>query len=88
MTLDLILSDETEKIPRQAVGGLLLLMMLASLDIIGLGRIAGPFAALIAGTVFLTRGERIFTRLTELSDTGTVTTSSVPNSRLGTLPLK
>jgi len=40
-----------------------------NIQFIGLGRIAGPFAALIAGTVFLSRGGRIYTKLAELAST-------------------
>lgn len=69
MLLDAILNDESETIPRQAVNGLVLITMLSSLEFVGLGRVAAPFAALIASTVFLTRGERIFTKLTVLANT-------------------
>lgn len=67
MMLDAILNDEFEKVPREIIGGLVLVLMLSMFDFIGLGRIAGPFATLIAGTVFLTRGGRIATKLGALS---------------------
>lgn len=67
MLLDGILARETEKVPRELVGALVLVFMLSSLQFVGLGRVAGPFAVLIAGTVFLTRGGRVYTRLAELS---------------------
>lgn len=68
MLLDAILNDEYTTIPRQAMMGLVLITMLSSLEFVGLGRIAGPFAAVIASTVFLTRGERIFTKLQSLAN--------------------
>lgn len=69
MVLDSLLSDEIDTIPRQAMMGLLLITMLSSLSFVGLDRFSGPFAALIAGTVFLTRGERIFRNLSTLART-------------------
>lgn len=69
MLLDAILSEEYATIPNQAMKGLLLITMLSSLEFVGLSRIAGPFASVIACTVFLTRGERIFTKLTQLAKT-------------------
>lgn len=69
MLLDALLNSEYDKVPREIVGGLLLVLMLSTFQFIGLGRIAGPFAALIAGTVFLSRGGRIYTKLAQLSST-------------------
>lgn len=69
MLLDATLNDEFDKIPREVIGGIVLVLMLSTFEFIGLAKIAGPFAALIAGTVFLSRGGRIFTRLAQLSDT-------------------
>lgn len=65
MMIDALIAGEYEKVPREIVGGLLLIMMLSTFQFIGLGRIAGPFSALIAGTVFLTRGGRIYSNLAE-----------------------
>lgn len=71
MLLDATLNDEFDKIPREVIGGLVLVLMLSTFEFIGLAKIAGPFAALIAGTVFLSRGGRIFTRLSQLSEQDT-----------------
>lgn len=75
MMLDAMLSNEYDSIPRQAMSGLILVTMIASLEFVGLIRVAGPFAALIAATVFLTRGARIFSNLRTLSETDSGTWS-------------
>lgn len=67
MMLDALLNAEYNKVPRELTGGLLLILMLSTFQFVGLGRVAGPFAALIAGTVFLTRGGRIYSRLAEVA---------------------
>lgn len=69
MALDATLNDEFDKIPREIIGGLVLVFLLSTFDFIGLGKLAGPFAVLIASTVFLTRGSRIFSKLRAISDT-------------------
>lgn len=63
MMLDALLNSEYDKVPREITGGLLLIFMLSTFQFIGLGRVAAPFATLIAGTVFLTRGGRIYSKL-------------------------
>jgi len=75
MMLDALVNGEYDKVPREIVGGLLLLLMLSTFQFIGLSKIAGPFAALIAGTVFLTRGGRIYTKLAEVARTDSENTS-------------
>lgn len=71
MMLDALLNGEYDKVPREVVGGLLLVFMLSTFQFVGLGRIAGPFAALIAGTVFLSRGGRIYEHLAQLAEVKT-----------------
>lgn len=76
MLLDALLEEQFGKVPREIVGGLLLVFMLSTFQFIGLGRIAGPFATLIAGTVFLTRGGHIYTKLAALAQTDTSSASA------------
>lgn len=81
MMLDALLNGEYDKVPREVVGGLLLIFMLSTFQFVGLGRIAGPFAALIAGTVFLSRGGRIYSRLSALADEkSAVSAPTVPSA--------
>jgi hypothetical protein len=83
MFADALLSGEYDKVPREIVGGILLIFMLTTFQFIGLARLAGPFAVLIAGTVFLTRGNRIYTRLAEFAKTDRGNTSNGGNGSGG-----
>lgn len=82
--LDSVLNDEFDKIPRELVGSLVLVLMLSMFEFIGLAKIAGPFAALIASTVFLSRGARIFTKLQTLASTDEGDTSGFTSGYNGT----
>jgi hypothetical protein len=86
MLIDAMLAGEYDKAPREITGGLLLILMLSSFEFIGLRRIAGPFAALIAGTVFLSRGGRIYTHLAELARTSDTNGQVEPFQGSGYLP--
>lgn len=82
VALDASLNSEFEKIPREIVGGIVLVLLLGTFDFIGLGRLAGPFAVLIAGTVFLSRGNHILSKLRALSSQESGDTSAQSLSEL------